>query len=158
MWGKIMIPMYRLLLHSLYRLYRPRCLLAVLKKAVKLNHSLTHSLTHSSGFILLNTKSCSGFIVSNRPLHHYYGNATVHVQGNTLWHYNDVIMGMIASQITSLTIVYSTVYSDADRRKHQSSATLASYPENVSIWWHHGIKKAQTPPHAFLGRLPVTTI
>ena len=36
-----------------------------------------------------------------------------------------VIMGAIASQITSLTIVYSTVYSGADQRKHQSSASLA---------------------------------
>ena len=34
-------------------------------------------------------------------------------------------MGAIASQITSLTIVYSTVCSDADQRKHQSSASLA---------------------------------
>ena len=34
-------------------------------------------------------------------------------------------MGEIASQITSLTIVYSTVYSDTDKRKHQSSASLA---------------------------------
>ena len=34
-------------------------------------------------------------------------------------------MGPLASQITSLTIVYSTVYSDADQRKHQSSASLA---------------------------------
>ena len=34
-------------------------------------------------------------------------------------------MGAIASQITSLTIVYLTVYSDADQRKHQSSASLA---------------------------------
>ena len=40
-------------------------------------------------------------------------------------HYNDVIMGTIAFQITSLTIVYSIVYSDADQRKHQSSASLA---------------------------------
>ena len=40
-------------------------------------------------------------------------------------HYSDVIMGTIASQITSLTIVYSTVYSDVDQRKHQSSASLA---------------------------------
>ena len=62
-------------------------------------------------------------------------------------------MGAIASQITSLTIVYSTVYSDADQRKHQSSASLAfvggikftgefpaqmaSNAENVSIWWRH---------------------
>ena len=34
-------------------------------------------------------------------------------------------MGAIASQITSLTIVYSIVYLDADQRKHQSSASLA---------------------------------
>ena len=40
-------------------------------------------------------------------------------------HYSDVIMGAIASQITSLTIVYSIVYSDADQRKHQSPASLA---------------------------------
>ena len=68
-------------------------------------------------------------------------------------HYNDVIMTTTASQITSLTVVYSTVYSDADQRKHQSSASLAfvrgihragefpaqraSYAENVSIWWRH---------------------
>ena len=40
-------------------------------------------------------------------------------------HYNDVIMCAMASQITSLTIVYSTVYSGANQRKHQSSASLA---------------------------------
>ena len=40
-------------------------------------------------------------------------------------HYSDVIMGAITSQITSLTIVYSTVYSNADQRKHQSSSSLA---------------------------------
>ena len=62
-------------------------------------------------------------------------------------------MGAMASQITSLTIVYSTVYSDADQRKHQSSASLAfvagtgefptqmdSNAENVSIWWRHHAK------------------
>ena len=38
-------------------------------------------------------------------------------------HYGDVIMSAMASQITSLTIVCSTVYSD--QRKHQSSASLA---------------------------------
>ena len=40
-------------------------------------------------------------------------------------HYCDAIMGRVASQITSLTIVYTTVYSDADQSKHQSSASLA---------------------------------
>ena len=41
------------------------------------------------------------------------------------YHYDDVIMETIASQITSLTSVYSTVYSGADQSKHQSSASLA---------------------------------
>ena len=42
-----------------------------------------------------------------------------------LEHYSDVIMSSMASQITSLTIVYSTVYSCAAQRKHQSSASPA---------------------------------
>ena len=61
-------------------------------------------------------------------------------------------MGAMASQITSITIIYSTVYSDADQRKHQSYASPVSvrgihrWPvislhagnaENVSIWWRH---------------------
>ena len=43
----------------------------------------------------------------------------------SIFHYSDVKMGTMASLITSLTIVYSTVYSGADQRKHQSSASLA---------------------------------
>ena len=71
--------------------------------------------------------------------------------------YNDVIMSPIASQITSLAIVYSTVYSDADQRKHQSFASLAvvrgihrgqvNSPhkgpvtwKNAAIWWRHHVK------------------
>ena len=71
-------------------------------------------------------------------------------------HYSDVIMGAVASQITSLSIVYSTVYSGADQRKYQKlrvtglcagnspvtgefPAQKASNTANVSIWWrHHG--------------------
>ena len=50
-------------------------------------------------------------------------------------------MGAMASQITSLTIVYSTVYSGADQRNHQSSASLAfvqgihRWPVNSSHRW-----------------------
>ena len=40
-------------------------------------------------------------------------------------HYDDVIMDWIASQITSLPVVCSIVYSDVNQRKHQSSASLA---------------------------------
>ena len=72
-------------------------------------------------------------------------------------HYSDVIMDTMASQITSLTIGYSSVYSGADQRKHQSSASLelcagnslvtgefpaqrANNAENVSIWWCHYVR------------------
>ena len=48
-------------------------------------------------------------------------------------HYCDVIMGANASQITSLTIVYSTVYSGADQTKHQSSASLA-FVQGIHRW------------------------
>ena len=53
---------------------------------------------------------------------HLYHNLFVR---NTTVHYDDVTMSLMASQITSLTIVYSTVYSGANQRKHQSSASLA---------------------------------
>ena len=49
-------------------------------------------------------------------------------------HYDDVIVGVMASQITSLTIVYSTIYSDADQRKHQSSASLAFAGNSPGTW------------------------
>ena len=73
-------------------------------------------------------------------------------------HYIDVIMTTVVSQITSLMVVYSIVYSDADQRKHQSSASLAivrgihrtgtgefpaqmaSNAENVSFWWRHHVR------------------
>ena len=43
-------------------------------------------------------------------------------------YYNEVIMGAMASQITSLTIVYSTAYSGADQRKHERHL--------LGIWLH----------------------
>ena len=46
-------------------------------------------------------------------------------QKQMLKRYSDVIMGTMASQITSLAIVSSTVCSGADERKHQSSESLS---------------------------------
>ena len=40
-------------------------------------------------------------------------------------HYSDIMMVAMASQITSVTIGYSTVYSGANQRKHRSFASLA---------------------------------
>ena len=72
----------------------------------------------------------------------------------TTIHYNDLIISAIESQIVSPTIVYSTVYSGRNQRKHQNSASLAfvrginRWPVNSShkgpvtrkmffIWWRH---------------------
>ena len=63
-------------------------------------------------------------------------------------------MGTMACQITSLTIVYSTVYSDAHQKKKSKPsftglcvgnlpvigefpAQMASNVRNVPIWWRH---------------------
>ena len=48
-------------------------------------------------------------------------------------HYSDIIMGAMASKITSLTNVYSAVYSGAHERKHQSSASLA-FVRGIHRW------------------------
>ena len=48
-------------------------------------------------------------------------------------HYNDVILTTMMSEITSLAIVNSTVYSCADQRKHQSSASLA-FVRGIRRW------------------------
>ena len=50
-------------------------------------------------------------------------------------HYNDVTMGMMASQITSLTILYWTVYSGPDQRKHQVPRHRPLCGEFTGDWW-----------------------
>ena len=60
--------------------------------------------------------------VENKFNLHDNASSYIHLSG---CHYNDFIMTTMASQITSRTVVYSTVYSDADQRKHQSSVSLA---------------------------------
>ena len=68
-------------------------------------------------------------------------------------HYNDAILGAMASQITSLTIVYSTIYVQIKENIKASHhwplwgeftgdwwiprTQMARYAENVSIWWRH---------------------
>ena len=80
---------------------------------------------------------------------------TFYVYRTMLTHYGDVIMGAITSQITSLTIVYSTVNSDADQTSKlrvtglcvgnspgtgEFPAQMASNAEDVSICWRHNEK------------------
>ena len=59
--------------------------------------------------------------------------STMKMISAVLLHYYDVIMGAMPAQITSLMIVYSIVYSVADLREHQSSASLAFCNGNWSV-------------------------
>ena len=49
-------------------------------------------------------------------------------------------MSTMASQITSLTIVYSIVYSGADQRKHQSSTSQA-FMQEIHRWPEKSLHK-----------------
>ena len=57
--------------------------------------------------------------LKENEVYHYWQSSSI------LVHYSDVIMSAMAFQITGVSIVYSTVCSGADQRKHQSSASLA---------------------------------
>ena len=77
------------------------------------------------------------------------------IYGKVNNHYSDAIMSGMASQITSVSIVYLNVNLGGDQRKHQSSTSLAflcegnplvisglpsqraSNMEKISIWWRH---------------------
>ena len=72
-------------------------------------------------------------------------------------HYDDVMMGAMASQITSLTIVYLIVVQSKIKENIKAlryrplcgnspgtgefPAQMASNAENVSIWWRHHVNK-----------------
>ena len=79
--------------------------------------------------------------------------ATDH-EAESIIQYSGVIMSAMVSQITSLAIVYSTVNTGTDQRKHQSSASLAfvrwihRWPvisphkgpvTRKMFWWRHHI-------------------
>ena len=52
-------------------------------------------------------------------------------------HYNDAIMSAMVSQITGVSIVFSTVCWGSCQRKHQSFASLATFVSGIH-WWPVG--------------------
>ena len=62
-----------------------------------------------------------------------YFDGLVQERGNSLAHYNDVIMSAMASEITNLMSVFAAVYSGTDERKHQSSPSLA-FVRGIHRW------------------------
>ena len=91
-------------------------------------------------------------------LHNFSPHSNVIVTIHSCWafRYNDVIMSVMASQITSLTIVCSSDYSEMHIKENikaprhwplwgkftgdrwiPCTTQRASNAENVSIWWRH---------------------
>ena len=94
----------------MYPLYHSSCLVYCITTEVKTkrcSHDILSGMSHSSGETNKNSF------------------ASRYTSCLQMMHYGDVIMGVLASQITWPTIVYSKVYSGADQRKHQTSASLA---------------------------------
>ena len=58
-------------------------------------------------------------------------------------------MGAIASQISSLTIVCSTVYSDADKRKHQKLRVTGLYEGNSPVTGEFPAQMASNAENVF---------
>ena len=99
-------------------------------------------------------------LVKGAPGHHWYridliGAEAFFIVKMSSTHYDDVIMGTTASQITSLTIVYWTVFGHRSKKTSKLLVTglcvgnslgtgefpaqMASNAENVSIWCRHHV-------------------
>ena len=87
--------------------------------------------------ILSNSNSTNECHKFNRIIDVYLRHPILCYGYTIITHHSDVIMGTMVSQITSPTIIYSTVYSGAYQIKHQSSASLA-FVRGIHRWPHKG--------------------
>ena len=66
-----------------------------------------------------------------------------HAGQSSVDNYNDAIMGAMASQITSLASVYSTVYTGTDQRKHEKLCVTGLCEGNSPVTGEFPRKKGQ---------------
>ena len=112
--------------------------------------ALMFSLIYACTNGWVNTR-CWWFETPSRPLwRHCNDKWNMGVVGTPIgasgwWHYNDIIMSAMASQIIRVSSAYPTVCSDVDQRKHQSSASLA-FVREIHLW------PVNSPPKGSLKR------
>ena len=97
----------------------------------------------------MNSRSCVVWVLKWPCLSKYCPMSAQCCYRDACYQYSDVIMSTMASQITSLAIVYSTVYSGLLKLRvtgicEGNSPVTGEFPtqstsnaENVSIWWRH---------------------
>ena len=114
-------------------------------KCIYSHSNITEGHSCKDNWRQVSTVLCNDLVPKRQ--HSFIRNSVDHILSRHIWchqstmsnnhpsqyHYTGVIMSAIASQITSLTIVYSTVYSDVDQRKYQSSA--GNSPDNSPHKW-----------------------
>ena len=124
-----------------YICYRILRNLPWVKYCINAIHGINH-LWHQSGFIQFRHVVLNK-ILANQTLPQTSSTGStcppffrnVRQLSLVILHYNDFIMSAMASQITSLATVCSTVYSGADQRKHQSSASLVLWGAFTGDRW-----------------------
>ena len=92
----------------------------------------------------LNTVSFSICCLKHLRQTTFFSDVTHVIYMQVIPHYSEVIMSTMASQITSLAIVYLTVHSGVTSLCEGNSLVTGEFPsqrasnaENVSIWWRH---------------------
>ena len=78
----------------------------------------------------------------HEQLYEYISSSYSLIYQDVIVHYSDVIMDTLGSQLTSLTIVYSTMYSGTDQRKQQSSVAL-TFAWGIHRWLVNSPQKDQ---------------
>ena len=100
-----------------------------------------HTTSHHIYVVLFTCSVKCNFVLASTCVYLFIQMPIPYIRATQSWasavldvtRYNDTIMTAMTSHITSLTIVCSTVYSGADQRKHQSSASLA-FVRGIHLW------------------------
>ena len=86
-------------------------------------------------YVSASVTGCCGFCEWAKMAHcHVNTSMLPHLETmESYWHYGDVVMGRVASQITSLTIVYSTVCSDASPHKWPVARKMFPFDDVIMV-------------------------
>ena len=130
-------------------MFSNKTLIILLYDRKSLIYTLTHIVIYMTGdgshfvsiiwYQNLNIMKEKSYVYSNDVKYYMIGPSVTHDINSILCadiadHCSDVIMSVMASQITSLTIVYSTIYSGSDQREHQSVTASLAFVRGIHPW------------------------
>ena len=131
-WQLLILDVYTVILHEHWPWWNPvvndvsTCIPATFSQIMNKNHELFTD--YAQQYLIVSKTYLLVCLILSIYQYNFHGNSGVQrirILKKIAHHCSDVMMDAMGSQIRSLTIIYSTVYSGADQRKHQSSASLA---------------------------------